>query len=139
MDWDVGHDFAEADLRVVADGVLQHGRALAAEGHARPLACLLRDGGEVIAGASGRTEYERLFVQWLWVAAPHRGQGLGSEALARLEAAARSAGCRDALIETLDDRVAVLYRRRGYVELAHLPRYVGPFGRHILLKTLAGG
>jgi len=135
--WAAGREFDEAELRIVADGVISHGRVLAADGHARPIACLLREGGAVVAGACGRTEYGRLFVQSLWVAPPLRRQGLGSEALARLEALAAAEGCRDAVIETLDDRVAALYRRVGYRAIAFIAGYVGPFNRHVLLKPLA--
>jgi catechol 2,3-dioxygenase-like lactoylglutathione lyase family enzyme len=42
----------------------------------------------------------------------------------------------DAIVETLNDRVAALYRRCGYEVIAALPGYVGPFTRHILLKRL---
>jgi hypothetical protein len=55
-EWSVGREFDDADLRVVSDGVLQHGRTQAVGGDAKPLACLVREGGAVIAGASGRTE-----------------------------------------------------------------------------------
>ena len=136
QEWIVTHEPTEADLRVVGDGVVRHGRSLAADGHARPIACLLRRSGEVIAGATGRTEYERLFVQYLWVTSSLRAQGLGSQALTRLEEAAHLEGCRDSLIETLDEQVFRLYERLGYRELAFVKGYVGPFNRHILLKSL---
>ena len=140
QDWQVGRDLDPAVLRVVSDGVFQHGRALAlaAGGDAATLACIVREDGVVIAGASGRTEFARLFVEHLWVEAGRRGQGLGTQVLAALEAAAREAGCHDALIETLDARAARLYGRLGYVTLAVVPGYVGPFDRHILRKRLSG-
>ncbi len=139
LHWSVGYEFSEEELRVVADGVLRHGRSVAAAGQATPIACLLRQESEIVAGAAGRTEFGRLFVEYLWVAEGYRQQGLGTEALARLEEAARDRGCRDAVIETLDDRVAGLYRRQGYEQLAYIPGYVGPFNRSILLKRLGDG
>ncbi len=87
-------------------------------------------------GQRAETEYERLFVQYLWVTSSLRGQGLGSHALTRLEETAHREGCRDSLIETLDERVFRLYVRLGYRELALVKGYVGPFNRHILLKPL---
>lgn len=136
--WATGREWPEDQLRVISEGVMAHGRSLAADGGAAPLACLLREGDTVLAGAVGRTEYGRLFVNWLWVAPARRGQGLGSEALARLEAAAAAAGCADVLIETLNDRAAALYQRLGYRPLARIEAYVGPFDRHVLHKLLAG-
>jgi ribosomal protein S18 acetylase RimI-like enzyme len=135
-EWSISETATEQELSVLSEGVLQVGRALAVNGNARPLACLVREGGSIIAGGSGRTEFERLFVQYLWVAERYRGRGLGSEVLSRLEAAARQRGSRDALIETLSDRVAELYRRLGYAPVATIPRYVGEFTRHIMVKAL---
>lgn len=108
----------------------------AAGGNPRPIACFLRNGSEIVAGASGRTEFDRLFIAYLWVADYMRGRGVGGEVLRRLETAAKGRGARDALIETLSDVTANLYRRWGYVEIASVPRYVGEFDKHILLKRL---
>lgn len=134
--WSIGTDLPERDVRVVSEGVLADGRALAAAGDARPLACLVRQQGRVVAGGAARTEYGRLFVQSLWVDEPLRSRGLGSAILQKLEAQARSAGCTSSLLETLSDRAAAFYRRLGYASIAQLPGYVGPFTRHILLKVL---
>jgi ribosomal protein S18 acetylase RimI-like enzyme len=137
--WTLEDEPSAADVAIVAGGVLQVGREAAAGGDPRPIACFLREDGRVIAGACGRTEFGRLFVEFVWVAEGLRGSGLGSEALGRLELAALERGCADALIETLSDRVAALYRRLGYVEVALIERYVGPFNKRVLLKTLEPG
>lgn len=75
-------------------------------------------------------------MKYLWVVDYMRGQGIGREVLLRLEMAAKERGARDALIETLSDSTARLYERWGYSEIALVPRYVGEFDRHILLKRL---
>lgn len=137
-EWSISETATEDELAVLSEGVLQVGRVVAVNGNARPLACFARDGGSIIAGGSGRTEFDRLFVQYLWVAEKHRSRGLGSEVLSRLEAAARERGSRDALIETLSDRVAELYGRLGYTPMAAIPRYVGKFTRYIMVKPLGG-
>nr|WP_122423636.1 hypothetical protein [Pseudomonas viridiflava] len=64
--------------------------------------------------------------------------GLGAEALHKLEALALERGCVDSIIETLDDGVAGWYQRTGYVLIAYIPNYCGPWNRHILLKSLVG-
>ena len=118
-----------------AEGVFSFGRSLAIGGEATPLACTLRENGLLVAGGVGRTEFARLFVSSLWVTQSRRGEGLGTEVLERMEAEARSRGCKDALVETLNDRVAELYARLGYRHVAVVDEYVGPFTRHIMLKT----
>lgn len=121
---------------MVSAGVIEFGRAEAAGGNPEPIACFLRDGRSIIAGATGRTEFERLFVNYLWVKEELRGTGIGSAALEHIEGAACQRGARDSLFETLSDRNAALYRRCGYVEIASISRYVGPFTKYVMLKTL---
>lgn len=128
-------------LQAVSDGVINHGQNLSREqgGVANPIACTVLDDEILIGGVTGRTEFYRLFINYLWVDAAWRGRKIGTELLHRLEALAVARGCRDALIETLDDGVADWYKRCGYQVVAHLPGYCGPWSRHTLLKTLDRG
>ena len=124
-----------ADAARISDAVTAHGRAQVLDSNAEPIACGLYEDGRLIAGATGRTECQRLFVNYLWVDEHLRGQGLGSELLRQLEAQALRRGCLDALIETLSDRTADLYERLGYVCMAHVHDYIPGFTRHILIKV----
>ena len=134
--WELTATPDEADVTRVTEGVLTHGRALAVGGNTLPLACFARHRGELVAGGSGRTEFNRLFISFVWVAEVSRGQGIGTEIIKRMEVQAREVGCTSALIETLNDRVAQLYKRLGYNATATVTNYVGPFTRHIMIKTL---
>ena len=125
-----------ADVNIVLNGVLNHGRALAADGKANPIACFMRNHGVVVAGEVGRTEYGRLFINNVWVSGDRRSQGLGTALLDHLECEAIRLGCSSAMIETLNDRVAGLYSRCGYQTVALVNSYVGPFNRHVMLKML---
>ncbi|WP_440785048.1 GNAT family N-acetyltransferase [Pseudomonas syringae] len=137
--WVAGTDIDSHLVKVIGEGVLQHGRALSESkgGQAQPVACLVMENDLLIGGATGRTEFRRLFINYLWIDAQWRGKGLGAEALHRLEASAAKTGCVDALIETLDDEVAKWYARCGYELIGHIPGYCGPWSRHTLLKSLA--
>ena len=134
--WSIEHAPADEDLAVIAAGVIEFGRAEAAGGNPKPIASFLREDNAIIAGATGRTEFDRLFVNYLWVKKEFRGTGLGSAVLKSIEDAACERGARDSLIETLSDRNASLYRRCRYVEIASIPRYVGPFTKYVMLKKL---
>ena len=137
-EWLVDELIEAADLAVLSEGVTQFGRSQAIGGNARPIACILREGQHVVAGGSGRTEFSRLFINYLWVAESLRSRGLGSQVLARLEFAARERGCKDALIETLSNRTASLYARLGYEMVATIPSYVGLFTKYVLVKPFTG-
>jgi ribosomal protein S18 acetylase RimI-like enzyme len=136
LTWESPSPPPDAELSRLAREVLTHGRAQAEGGNALPIACLVRDGEELVAGGSGRTEFNRLFVSYLWVSEASRRQGIGSEILRRLEAQASDTGCTSALIETLSDEAARLYARAGYEAVAIIPNYVGHFTRHVMLKSL---
>ena len=137
-EWSVVEHASELDLAVLSEGVTRYGRSLALGGNARPIACLVHESEEIVAGGSGRTEFDRLFVAYLWVKEHLRSRGLGSEVLAKLEKAAHARGCKDVLIETFSDRTAHLYTRLGYKSVAMIPRYVGSFTKHVFIKSLDG-
>jgi GNAT superfamily N-acetyltransferase len=136
MIWEITSSPSENDESVVSNGVFDHGRRLASDGKAQALACFLRVDGKVIAGGVGRTEYRRLFIMSVWVTESLRGQGIGSEIISRMEREAVARKCHDALIETLLEPNVRLYERLGYNSLARIPKYVGDFTRHIMLKSL---
>lgn len=135
QEWKQDQALCPADLDAIRDGVILHGRQQTQGSDARDIACALYEGGELIAGASGRTEFQRLYVNYLWVQAERRGQGIGGQVLRQLEAQALKRGCVDALIETLQDETAALYEHLGYACVAHLHDYVPGFTRHTLLKV----
>lgn len=127
------------DIEVIESGVVRHGRGQAVGGNARSVFAVVRDGGVLVAGACGRTEYGRLFVSSLWVGESLRGQGIGRRILEELEGEAVARGCMDALLDTLLPENVEFYARCGYTVIASIPRYVGPFCRTILVKQLARG
>jgi putative acetyltransferase len=135
LDWTLDEAPQAADLAVITDGVTAHGRAQAGD-VIRPIACFVRAQGRIVAGGHGRTELQRLFVHYLWVDAGHRRQGLASEVLRRLEVEAQARGCLDAALETLEDDTAAFYGRRGWRTVGLVPRWVGRFNRHLMVKPL---
>lgn len=125
----------QAALAAIREGVISHGRQQAQGSDALDIACALYEGEELIAGAWGRTEFQRLYVSYLWVRDADRDQGLGGDCLRQLEAQALRRGCVDALIETLLDEVAEIYEHLGYACIAHVHDFVPGFTRHTLLKV----
>jgi hypothetical protein len=65
--WFIEQAPADEDLAVIAAGVIEFGRAEAAGGNPKPIASFLREDDAIVAGATGRTEFERLSVSYLWV------------------------------------------------------------------------
>lgn len=136
LDHSITNTPSAEEVKLIADNVIQFGRASNPNGGAMPIVCLVHDRGELVAGGTGRTEFGRLFVNYLWVAEPLRCRGLATQILANLEREAQTRGCHDALIETLLDPVAAFYQRLGYRCIASLADYSGPVTRYTLVKTL---
>lgn len=133
--WRRDAELPQADLEVIREGVIVHGRQQTQGSDAQDIACALYEEGELVAGAWGRTEFQRLYLAYLWVRTERRGEGLGGELLRQIESQALRRGCVDALIETLQDEVAELYEHMGYACIAHVHDFVPGFTRHTLLKV----
>jgi GNAT superfamily N-acetyltransferase len=92
----------------------------------RALAVFHRDtGGRIVAGLSGYTAWGWLYVQWLWVDASMRGQGIAGQMLGAAEAEARTRGCHGAIIDTFSPVARRTYERQGYRsfgEVADFPK-----------------
>ena len=138
LTWSLQSNAPQEDLAIISNGVLSYGRTHSKDGNSEPISCLVRSEGAVVAGASGRTEYARLFINYLWVSEALRKNGIARRILIEIESAAARRGCRDSLIETLDESVAGLYARLGYQTVTIIRGYVGHFNRHIMLKPSLG-
>src|SRR5215831_14181873 len=67
----------------------------------RPLIIAIDDAnGQVVGGLWGRTAYDWLFVELLFVPESLRGRGVGSELMTRAEHEARARGCHSAWLDT---------------------------------------
>ena len=133
--WQFDAQLPAAALAQIAEGVRIAEQQLSQGSDAQPIACALFEGEALLAGASGRTEGQRLFIGQLWVRADLRGQGLAGDCLRQLEAQALRRGCVDALAETLSDEAADLFEHLGYACIAHLHDYLPGLTRHTLLKV----
>lgn len=94
--WTLQAEVANEDWQVFSEAVLSHLRCRSFPANIQPVACLVRESDRLIAGGSGR------------------GPGMPRRILQKHES---EAGCRDAMIDTLDDSVAHLFGGFGYLFL----------------------
>jgi GNAT superfamily N-acetyltransferase len=119
---------AEGDVEVIRSSLSDFNDADVGPANRAVLAVVVRDEtGKVVAGISGYTAWEWLFVQWLWVAETMRGQGIAAEMLEAAEAEARRRGCRGAWIDTFNPVALRVYQDAGYEVFGALPDF--PVGR----------
>lgn len=77
--------------------------------------------GEIVGGVHGELCWEWLHIKSMWVAATHRGRGIGTRLLAEIEQAALRAGFAHAHLETTDFQAVGFYLRNGYEAFGRLP------------------
>ncbi len=81
----------------------------------QPLDIFLRDpSGEIMGGVTGRTVWDWLTIDNMWVAAPLRGHGYGRELLRYIEAIARTRGGAHVELKTYSFQARGFYEKQGY-------------------------
>jgi GNAT superfamily N-acetyltransferase len=105
--------------------------------HNHPLWLIVRgESGRVIGGLKGRTFWQWLFIEWLWIDAPYRHQGLGRKLLTQAEAIARGRGSVGIYIDTLTFQAPDYYQRFGFKEFGRLCNIPPGHDRLWLFKPL---
>jgi GNAT superfamily N-acetyltransferase len=118
--------------------LLAHNVALCGPHGMRPLAALVRDdAGTVAGGLWGRTSWDWLFVELLFLPEALRGGGLGAELLRRAEEEAMRRGCVGVWLDTFSAQARGFYERQGYEVFGTLDGYPAGHGRFFLRKALA--
>jgi ribosomal protein S18 acetylase RimI-like enzyme len=102
-----------------------------------PLCVFMRDGNRaIVAGLTGRTYWQYLEVQFLWVSESHRKKGHASSLMDAAESAARQRGCKHAMLDTYSFQALGFYLKRGYARFGTLAGYCGAYERYFLHKPL---
>ena len=85
---------------------------------------------ETIGGLWGRSAYEWLFIEMLFVPEPLRSQGLGRDLVSQAEAIARERHCTGVWLDTFAFQALPFYQKLGYTvfgELKDHPRGISQY------------
>jgi len=127
----------DATLAAIGDGLTAFNAADVGPSGRVSLAIALRAAdGSVQGGLSGYTAWGWLYVQWLFLAEAHRGQGLAGQLLHRAETEASARGCHGAYIDTFNPTARRAYEKAGYVVFGELPDFPPGRRRVFLHKSL---
>jgi len=103
----------------------------------RPLVVGLYDpDGRVIGGLWGRTAYDWLFVELLFVPDALRSRGVGTDLMMRAETEALTRGCHSAWLDTFEFQARGFYERLGYSCFGELSDYPDGARRYFMKKAL---
>ena len=92
--------------------------------------------GEVIGGLVGKTYWNYLEVEFLWVEDTHRRQGLAAKIMAEAEREAHHRGCHTIILDTYEFQALGFYERIGFQQFGQLDEFAGRFKRYYLKKTI---
>lgn len=121
-------------VRFIRDQLSDSNLAAVGYGDSRDLTITARDEeGNLTAVLVATTRWDWLHVEYLWVAAASRGQGLGQILLARAEGSARERGCYGAYATTFSFQAPDFYSKQGYELFGELENLAGRH-RHCFFK-----
>ncbi|OLP44425.1 GNAT family N-acetyltransferase [Rhizobium oryziradicis] len=111
----------EYDQRLIDNGLDIFNASKAGPDNARDLWVMARESeGNLLGGLKGRTFYDWLFIDWLWVSPAARGQGLGAKLLAKAEQEAQQRKCVGAYVDTFSFQAPDFYLQKGYEEFGRI-------------------
>ena len=117
--------------------LVAYNRAKTGRDDSRPLGLTLEDSdGQVVGGLWGRTAYDWLFVELLFVPESMRGSGIGRDLLTRAEREAIARGCHSAWLDTFEFQARGFYERLGYTCFGELANYPPGSSRYFFKKSL---
>jgi GNAT superfamily N-acetyltransferase len=127
----------EATARAIESGLDTFNNSIAPCDNQMALWIVGRDSNNnVQAGIYGTTLFDWLIINWLWVADPHRRQGIGSQLLWGAEAIARDRQCTHGYLDTFSFQAPGFYERHGYREFGRINGFPPGHARIWLSKSL---
>jgi ribosomal protein S18 acetylase RimI-like enzyme len=104
-----------------------------------PLVLVLRQGGKIVGGLIGETQWGWLRIDILAVAEEMRGEGWGRKLVEEAERIAVEAGCLGAWVDTFSFQSPGFYQKLGYAVFGELADYPTGQTRYFLSKQLKEG
>lgn len=124
--------------RVILEQLIAYNASKTGRNDPRLLICTIDDAqGQVLGGLWGRTAYDWLFVELLFVPESLRQQGVGADLMRRAESEALARGCHSAWLDTFQFQARGFYEKLGYRCFGQLDHYPANFSRYWMTKKLS--
>ena len=125
------------DREAIAAALMDFNRRNAPAPNFQMLGLLLKaQHGATVGGLWGRSAYEWLFVEMLFVPEPLRGAGYGQALMQQAEAVARERGCTGVWLDTFAFQALGFYQKLGYSIFGELKDHPRGISQYWLQKRL---
>jgi GNAT superfamily N-acetyltransferase len=125
------------DREPILKGLIAYNRSAAPDPNFQMLGLLLQDEtGATIGGLWGRSAYEWLFVELLFVPESLRGTGLGTTLMRQAEQVARDRRCTGVWLDTFAFQALPFYQKLGYTIFGELKDHPRGISQYWLQKRL---
>jgi len=94
------------------------------------------DDGVIIGGLTGKTYWNYLDIEFLWVDEKHRNCGIAARLIKLAEDKARRRGCAYSMLDTYEFQALGFYLKQGYETFGTLEGYCNKYERYYLRKNL---
>lgn len=128
------------DREAIVQGLMAYNDGHVGPSGLKPLAILLRDPqGRTIGGLWGRSTYEWLVVELLFIPEAARNSRVGAELMGRAEAIARERGCIGIWLNTHSFQAPSFYKKLGFEVFGELDESTRGAKRFFLRKMFSTG
>lgn len=129
---------SDSELAQLAAGLRSYNQAFVKQAPTEKVATFVKSGaGEVLGGCYGVINWGWLYIDWLWCHESIRGQGYGTQLMARMEKHALSKGIHHIKLETADFQALGFYQKLGYSVYGELENYPIGHKNYYLKKVVA--
>lgn len=125
------------DREAVVAGLMEYNRRHAPAPNFQMLGLLLKSAdGVTVGGLWGRSGYEWLFVELLFVPESMRGSGVGTALMRQAEEVAHGRGCAGVWLDTFSFQALGFYQKLGYSLFGELKDHPRGMSQYWLQKRL---
>jgi ribosomal protein S18 acetylase RimI-like enzyme len=137
LNYTIDHEWKDEPSQAVMNGLQNFNAAFIGFDNPQKLAVTVRDGAQkIVAGLLAQTNWNWMYIGWLWVDEKYRCRGIGKQLMSDAEREAKRLGCDHTHLTTLDFQAQEFYETLGYEVFAALEDYPRGHTRFMMKKKI---